>query len=126
MKTFQTTPRTRLHRWNRRQRKKLCLGEFQELGFTLHLSFHTPLDDAAYESHWDAIITEIEVLNLCVGGLGGTLPITETDGFVSRFDRGTVTPEQVNSLLTWCRTRPEVKEARASGLVDAWHGWGNE
>lgn len=126
MKTFQTAPRTRLHRWNRRQRKKLRLGEFQELGFTLYLTFHTPQDEAAYELHWHAIIERIETLGLCVGGLGGTLPIAETDGFVSGWDHGSVTSEQVSSLLEWCRARPEVKEARASELVDAWHGWGNE
>ncbi|AZY48012.1 YggL family protein [Bordetella avium] len=124
MKPFQTVPRTRLHRWNRRQRKKLRLGEFQELGFTLHLSFHSPLDEAAYERHGDAIIERIEALGLCVGGLGGTLPIAETEGFVSSWNPGSVTPEQVSRLLEWCRARPEVKEVRAGELVDAWHGWG--
>lgn len=32
---------TRLHRWNHCQRKRLCLGEFQGLDFTLYLIFHT-------------------------------------------------------------------------------------
>ncbi|KPC50187.1 YggL family protein [Amantichitinum ursilacus] len=125
MKTFQTAPRTRLNRWNRRQRKKLRLGEFQELGFTLYLTFHNPLDETAYEQHWDAIIKCIAGQGLCVGGLGGSLPIAETDGFVSGWERGTATPEQVASLLDWCSARAEVKEARASELVDAWHGWGD-
>lgn len=125
MKTFQTIPRTRLQRWNRRQRKKLHLGEFQELGFTLNLTFHAPLDEAAYDSFWDAIIERIEALGLCVGGLGGMLPIADTDGFVSSWGNGSVTPEQVSKLLDWCRIRPEVKEVRASELVDAWHGWGD-
>lgn len=123
MKTFATVHRTRLHRWNRRLRKKLHLGEFQELGFTLFLTFHTPLDETAYDPFWDAIIERIEALGLCVGGLGGILPIVETDGFVSSWGHGSVTPEQVSSLLDWCRSRPEVKGARASELVDAWHGW---
>lgn len=125
MKYFPRIPGGRLVRWNRRQRKKLRLGEFQELGFTLYLTFHTPLDDGAFDPFWDAIIAHIEALDLCVGGLGGQLPIAEAEGFISRWGRGTVTPEQQASLLDWCRARPEVSEARASELVDAWHGWGS-
>lgn len=125
MKIFPDLPRTRLQRWNRRQLKKLCLGEFQELGFTLTLTFHTPLDVVALEPFWDAIITHIEAQGLCIGGLGGRLPITEMDGFVSRWGRGTVTPEQQASLLDWCQTRPEVKQVHADELCDAWHGWGS-
>ena len=125
MKIFPVLPHTRLQRWNRRQRKKLHLGEFQELGFTLYLTFHAPLDVAALEPFWDAIITYIEARGLSIGGLGGRLPITEMDGFVSSWDRGPVTPEQQASLLDWCQTRPEVKQARADELRDAWHGWGS-
>lgn len=124
MKLFPHQPHTRLHRWNRRQRKKLRLGEFQELGFTLTLAFHAPLDEAAYAPVCDALIEHIEALGLCVGGLGGLLPVAGTDGFVCNWARGSVTPAQRASLLDWCCTRPEVKEARASELVDCWHGWG--
>lgn len=122
MKSFPIAPRTRLHRWNRRQRKKLRLGEFQELGFTLSLNFQSPLDEVAYSPFLGALIDRIEGLSLSVGGLGGRLPIVETDGFVFSAEHGSVMPEQIGSLLDWCRNRPEVKEARASDLVDAWHG----
>lgn len=123
MKSFYTIPRTRLHRWNRRQRKKLRLGEFQQLGFTLALTFHTPLCEAAYVPLWNALIDQIERMDLSVGGMGGRLPIIQTEGFVFSTDGASVTPVQAQSLLDWCRSRHEVKDVRASELIDAWHGW---
>lgn len=124
MKYFETIPSTRLQRWNRRQRKKLRLGEFRQLGFTLFLNFSAPLDDDAYQPFWDDLIGQIEALGLCVGGLGGSLPLTETEGFIAAEGNASVSPEQQASLLAWCSARPEVRQARAGELVDAWHGWG--
>lgn len=125
MKSFAHIPQSRLSRWNRRQRKKLRLGEFQELGFTLNLHFSPPLDDAAADLFWDAILTHIESLGLCAG-LGGRLPMAELEGFVSAAGRGTVTTEQQAQVLAWCRARPEVRVADAGELVDAWHGWAGD
>lgn len=126
MKYFDTVPRARLQRWNVRQRKKLRVGEFQELGFTLFLRFAPPLDENTFEPFLDAAIGEIEALGLCVGGLGGAIPIDDTEGFITAFGRGSVTPAQQARLLDWCRKRPEVAEARTGALIDIWHGWREE
>lgn len=125
MKLFSPMPRTDMQRWNRRQRKKLRLGEFQELGFTLSLIFVEPLDESRFDRFVDAMIEAIESLGLCVGGLGGAFPIAETDGFVVTFRRGSVSAEEQSQLLDWLQARPELKAANASELVDVWHGWEN-
>ena len=44
----------RLRRLNRRQRKKLRLGEFQELVFEIRVHFHQPLDDTAHPGYGPA------------------------------------------------------------------------
>ena len=41
-----------LRRLNRRQRKKLRVGEFQELVFEVRVQFRQPMDDAAHDAFW--------------------------------------------------------------------------
>jgi uncharacterized protein YggL (DUF469 family) len=43
---------------SRRLRKKLCVDEFQELGFELNLGFKENLDDQAIDAFLDAFLTE--------------------------------------------------------------------
>lgn len=119
-------PKSRLARWNRRQRKKLRVGEFQELGFTLTLKFIGPLETPALDGFVDAFCEYIASIGLCVCGLGGTLPVAETDGFIASYERGTVTPELRAEVVAWCKTRSEVVEAGGGELIDAWHQWGWE
>jgi len=122
MKIFAHIPQGSLSRWNRRQRKKLRLGEFQELGFTLKLHFAPPLDDASADQFWEAILSHIESLGLSAG-LGGRLPMAELEGFVSAAGRGSVTPDQQAQVLAWCRAQPQVESAQVGELADVWHGW---
>ena len=48
--TVPSLSKRRLSRLNRRQRKKLRVGEFQELGFWVELKFKSALDDAALDA----------------------------------------------------------------------------
>lgn len=64
----------RLHRLNRRQRKKLRVGEFRECVFEVRLLFRHPLDEIAHAALLDAFIAMIESRDLVVGGLGSKLP----------------------------------------------------
>ncbi|MFK7088628.1 YggL family protein [Chromobacterium violaceum] len=114
MKTSPRPSQRRLKHWNRRQRKKHHVGEFQELGFALEVRFHTELDDAACDAWLDALIEVVERMGLAYGG-------GDTGGFVSTWERGSVTPAQRDALLAWARSYPAVAEAHASELLDAWH-----
>lgn len=113
----------RLRRLNRRQRKKLRLGEFQELVFEVRLSFKEPLDGAAFEPFLDAFIDFIEMRRLAVGGLGGRLPLTETDGMISAWERGSPVDGDRQAVLAWLQARPEVAQAEVGEFVDGWYGW---
>lgn len=115
----------KLKRLNRRQRKKLRVGEFQELVFEIRMTFSQPLDEAAYDAWWDAFIGLIESRQLAVGGLGGRLPLTETEGIVSTQSRGSPTEEDRQAVLLWLQHRPEVASTEAGEFVDGWYGWGD-
>lgn len=106
--------RRRLANWNARQRKKFHAGEFQELGFALTVRFHTPLDETGRDAYLDALIEVVERLGLAYGG-------SDTGGFVSTWERGSVTSQQRDELLAWVRSYPAVAEAKASELLDAWY-----
>ncbi|GGY21859.1 YggL family protein [Paludibacterium paludis] len=114
MKTLPRLSQRRLTNWNRRQRKKFHVGEFQELGFALNVRFHAPLDEAACDAYVDALIEVVERMGLAYGG-------GDTGGFVTTWERGSVTPAQRDALLAWVRGYPAVSEANASELQDAWY-----
>ena len=113
----------RIRRLNQRQQKKLYVGAFQELGFQINARFNAPLDEAAYDQFIDAFLAFIEDRGLCIGGMGGTLPLTETDGYIARYGRGSANDADRDALVNWLQARNEVKEALADPLKDAWHGW---
>jgi uncharacterized protein YggL (DUF469 family) len=123
MKSSALISKERLPRLNRRQRKKLHVGEFQELGFHLSIALSDPLDKSIWDAWWDEVIDRIESLGLAVGGLRGSIPLMETDAFVVCHRRGSVSHEQRVALLTWLRDRSEIAKVDVSDLVDAWYGW---
>lgn len=116
----------RLRRLNRRQRKKLHVGEFQELVFDVRMAFRQPLDEATHSTLLDAFIAMIETRGLIVGGLGGRLPLTRTDGVIAARGRGSPTEADRQAVLDWLTKRPEVERAVAGEFVDGWYGWGDE
>lgn len=115
----------KLQRLNRRQRKKLRVGEFQELVFKVRMTFRQPLAEPAYDVLLDAFIELIESRRLIVGGLGGQLPLVEADGIVSAWGRGSPAEEDRQAVLDWLRHRPEVASAEVGEFVDGWYGWEN-
>lgn len=117
----QFTAKTRIRRMNRRQRKKLRLQEFKELIFTVRAKFDRPLDEEAYDPLLDDFITFIESRDLAVGGMGGRLPIAETDGVIQASTRRSPTEEDRQVVVAWLRLRPEVVDASADDFVDGWH-----
>ena len=108
---------------NRRQRKKLRVGEFQELVFEVRIRFHQTMEEARLDTFLDDFIELIESRHLVVGGFGGALPLLATDGIVSTLKRGSPTEEDRQAVLDWVRQRPEVAEVEVGEFVDGWYGW---
>lgn len=101
-------------RHNLRQRKKLHLGEFKELGFNIELVLKEGLGEADEDALIDAFIAEvIEARGLIYGG-------GLSYGFVCRDTRGDATDDDRVAVKAWWSSRPEVVSVSVSELVDAW------
>ena len=111
-----------LRRLNRRQRKKVRVGEFQELVFEVQVQFRQPMD-AGYDAFMDGFIELIESRQLAVGGMGGQLPLMETSGVVSVNGRGSPSEADMVAVLDWLRERHEVASAENGDFIDGWYGW---
>ncbi|MDR2213996.1 MAG: YggL family protein [Pseudomonadales bacterium] len=105
---------------NRRQRKKLRVGEFQELVFKVSIRFRQPMEGPRQDAFVDEFIGLIESRRLAVGGGFGPL---EATGIVSAGGRGSATDEDKQAVLNWLLRRPEVADAQTGALVDGWYGW---
>lgn len=112
----------KIRRLNRRQRKKLRVGEFQQLVFEVRIRFHHPMDDATHDAFLDGFIALIESRQLAVGGMGGRLPILETDGIVSAWGRGSPSEADRQAVVDWLYRQPEVASAQAGDFIDGWYG----
>lgn len=102
-------------RRSRRLRKKLHVGEFQELGFGFEVEFKTPATSELQELMIDCFLSEvIEPRLLAFGGwIGG--------GFITCDGRGSVLEDDREAIQNWLAARPEIGEVRVGPLKDAWH-----
>ncbi|MGA3827136.1 YggL family protein [Pseudomonas chlororaphis] len=100
---------------SRRLRKKLCVDEFQELGFELNLEFKENLDDAAIDAFLDAFLVDAMDAN-GLDYVGG-----DDFGLVCLAKRGSVSEEQRAIVETWLKGRSELTKVEVSPLMDAWH-----
>ncbi|MBI2876649.1 MAG: DUF469 family protein [Candidatus Tectomicrobia bacterium] len=102
----------------KRLRKKLRLGEFQELMFALRLRL-APMGLKELDAFLETFLTEcMEANGLGFNGSWGE----EAEGFVMHLGRGPLTEENRDQVVTWFRGRGEVVEVEAGPLVDAWYG----
>lgn len=100
---------------SRRLRKKLCVDEFQELGFEINLTYSDGLDANAVDTFLESFLTEaIEANGL--GYVGG-----EDYGFVCLASRGSVSEEQRGQVEAWLKGRSELAECSISPLMDVWY-----
>ncbi|MGV8917091.1 MAG: YggL family protein [Pseudomonas sp.] len=100
---------------SRRLRKKLCVDEFQELGFELNLGFKEDLSDDAIDAFLDAFLIEAMDAN-GLDYVGG-----EDYGLVCLEKRGSVSEEQRTVVEAWLKGRSELTSVDVSPLMDAWH-----
>lgn len=102
-----------MKRQSTRLRKKLRVGEFQELGFSYETKLIKPLIREDESKLLDDLIAVIEANNLAVGG-------GVTSGFVTTFKRGSVTEKQRLIIKDWLDARGEFTSVSLSELVDAY------
>ncbi|OHX16924.1 hypothetical protein BI343_01270 [Chromobacterium amazonense] len=106
----------RLKRLNARQRKKMRVGEFRELGFHLVAELHEGVDADALLDGW---LTRVDEAGISFGGHfdgkgkleGVAFPVSERK--IDDALRG--------ELTRWLQARAEVKTLEASELIDLWH-----
>lgn len=99
---------------SRRLRKKLHVGEFQELGFEVMFRLNAGLTTEQMGAFWDAFIGDaIEGNGLIYGG--------STDGMACLRTRGSADESHREAVRAWLASRPEVSEAGVGPLIDVWH-----
>ncbi len=102
-------------RRSRRLRKKLRIGEFKELGFSVEAEIKSSILLDMEDFVVSALLAEVvDPRYLTFGGWIG-------DGFISCLGRGSVTETDREMILMWLLARPEIETARIGPLVDAWH-----
>ncbi|MDH4564431.1 hypothetical protein DM872_02325 [Pseudomonas taiwanensis] len=100
---------------SRRLRKKLCVDEFQELGFELNLDFKQDLSDEAIDAFLNAFLDDAMAAN-GLDYVGG-----EEFGLVCLAKRGSVSEEQRAAVEAWLKGRSELTKIEVSPLQDAWY-----
>lgn len=100
---------------SRRLRKKLCVDEFQELGFELTLNFKEGLSDAELDGFVETFVHDAVEAN-GLGYVGG-----EDYGFVCLGARGSVSEEQRGLVEGWLKGRSELTDFTVSPLMDVWY-----
>ncbi len=103
----------------KRLRKKLHLGEFQELGFSLNIKFTEDNTNDALDLFVEALLNEvIDPSELDFGGGGDRFDFA---GFVVLAARGSATEAHRALTAAWLEKRDDVTSFEVSDLVDAWH-----
>lgn len=101
----------------KRLRKKLHLGEFKEYGFSLRLRLAENLDDKETERALDALIDQVEAMELAIAG--GCSDVWEFT--VARMFPGSVTEDQRDTLVAWAQKDGRFVEVAGSPLHDAFY-----
>lgn len=108
---------------SRRLRKKLRVGEFQEFGVTIELTFNQTVLE--FEQALDELLAYVEAQR-CVFGGGGSMTGNQISGFLCKSERGSLTETQVIELKSWLQQMPWITEFSVSGFIDAWHSNASE
>ncbi|GAA5175668.1 50S ribosome-binding protein YggL [Niveibacterium umoris] len=112
--------RTRIRGMNRRQRKKIRVGEFQEFVFAFRLATHTPLsagDFAHFSAEFGRFVGEAGPI---VGGMARLEEHGAIFGSVASRDRGSPSEENRSAVEGWLKARPEVASTEVGPMFDAW------
>lgn len=116
---FRAPGKRRLHKMNRRQHKKLHLGEFQTLIFGIQGRLNAPADDAdAFDRFMDDFIDYLEAHHLEMAGGG------DCGDFSCVFQNAgaaSLGETEKSALIAWLVERDDVAALRATPLVDGFY-----
>lgn len=103
---------------NRRQRKKLHLGEFQEFGFTATGRFTLAMNADRRDSLLDSFLAFIEP--------NGMMTVASTNDLfdaylISGAARGSMTDDDRKLVREWLESHPDLTNVRVGELSDAWY-----
>ncbi len=110
----------RLHRLNRRQRKKLRVGEFQERVIDIRVTLGAPLAPQALDAFLAAFMQLIESRHAPLHRHGG-LYVLEGQEQLSAWWRGAPTEADRAAVQAWLEQRAEVAACEVGTPVDAWY-----
>jgi uncharacterized protein YggL (DUF469 family) len=100
---------------SRRLRKKLRLGEFQQLGFEISITLKPNLEIDALDRFLDEFILDTIEKNALAFG-GGT-----DCGFITTWKHGSASEAHRTIVKDWLSRRSEVVSVTLGPLVDAWY-----
>lgn len=102
---------------SQRLRKKLRVGEYQELGFAISFSLPQSINPKAEDTFFDRFLAEaIEANGLIYGGgIGKT-----TSGFVTLNKRGSTSEAHWQQVKSWLSAQIEVSNIKVGELENAW------
>lgn len=100
---------------SRRLRKKLCVEEFQELGFELSFQYQEGQGEAASQAFIQRFAANaVEPHDLVYSGC-------DEYGFICLARRGSVSEAQRGQVEAWLKQQPELAGFTVGPLVDAWY-----
>ncbi|MFV3333665.1 YggL family protein [Pseudomonas sp. NY15437] len=100
---------------SRRLRKKLCVDEFQELGFELSFNYKQGQNEETIGAFMQRFAADaVEPNDLVYSGC-------DEYGFICLARRGSVTAQQREWVEGWLKQQPELAQATVGPLVDAWY-----
>ena len=103
----------------KRLRKKLHVGEFQEFGFTVTISFTEGHTDEGLDTFIETFLDEmVDPSGLDFAGSGDPRDFT---GFLVLATQGSATEAHREAARTWLEKREEVASFEVGELVDAWY-----
>lgn len=102
----------------RRLRKKLHLGEFQELGFDVSWRFAEGTDEDTVDETIDRFIAEVIDANKLAFAADGSL---QWDGLICTEIPGQCTDEQRKLVQSWLEANGML-DIEVSPLFDLWYG----
>ncbi|PJI49705.1 MAG: hypothetical protein CTR55_10215 [Pseudomonas sp.] len=100
---------------SRRLRKKLCVDEFQELGFELSFQYLEGQGEGAIDAFMKRFAADaVESNNLVYSGC-------DEYGFICLARRGSVNAQQRELIDGWLKQQPELAGFNLGPLTDAWY-----
>lgn len=100
---------------SRRLRKKLCVDEFQELGFEVQLNYREGISDAERNTAMD------EFLDVAIEANGLGFIGADEFGYVCLGRRGSVTAEQRAQVEAWLKGHRDLSGSVVGELIDVWY-----